>query len=202
MQLVLPLPLRKYTKGLGLVILCSNANNNSYQRSLHFFIQHNMIQIHNNVLWDWQYYVEYSLHSIWIWRILCRITSIPNNIVKDLNNVMGGPYQPIMFIIYSLWINIYLLIIAHIMVTLKYPWPCLCWSLHSLMWWCAHRSCYPSTCFIFLHLTYVTCALNPKILGVQNRSQTKIMCTYFTRYMDLLFSPNRRPIFCGMWQGS
>jgi len=35
------------------------------------------------------------------------------------------PYQPIMFIMYNLRISIYLLIIAHIMVTLEYPWPLL-----------------------------------------------------------------------------
>lgn len=26
---------------------------------------HNVIQIYNNVLWDWQYYAEYSSHSNW-----------------------------------------------------------------------------------------------------------------------------------------
>ena len=41
-------------------------------------LKHNIVQIQNNVIWDWQYYVEYSSHSIcmqdiviptllWIW---------------------------------------------------------------------------------------------------------------------------------------
>ena len=28
---------------------------------------HNIIQIHNNVLWDWPYFIEDFLHSYWIW---------------------------------------------------------------------------------------------------------------------------------------
>ena len=38
---------------------------------------HNIIQIHNNVLWDWQYFVEYSLYGM-----------MDMNIVMDLSNVM------------------------------------------------------------------------------------------------------------------
>ena len=30
----------------------------------HFF--HNIIQIHNRVLWDWRYCVKYSPHSDWM----------------------------------------------------------------------------------------------------------------------------------------
>ena len=50
---------------------------------------HNIIQIHNSVVWDWQYYVVYSSHSawmveystkycqshgtlLWIWIMLCK----------------------------------------------------------------------------------------------------------------------------------
>ena len=27
---------------------------------------HNIIQMHNNVLWDWEYFVQYSSHSAWM----------------------------------------------------------------------------------------------------------------------------------------
>jgi len=30
-------------------------------------LMHNIIQVHNNVLWDWQYYTEYSPHSHRMW---------------------------------------------------------------------------------------------------------------------------------------
>ena len=49
---------------------------------------HNIIQIHNNVLWDWLYFMEYSPHSIWMWRIFYGILLVPQNTVMDLNNVM------------------------------------------------------------------------------------------------------------------
>ena len=48
---------------------------------------HNIIQIHNNVLRDWQYFAQYSSHSNWVWGILCRILSVPQNNVMDPNNV-------------------------------------------------------------------------------------------------------------------
>ena len=57
---------------------------------------HNIIQIHNNVMWDWQYYVECSSHHewrgifhiilsvhiilLWIWILLCEM--IGTSIVK------------------------------------------------------------------------------------------------------------------------
>ena len=50
----------------------------------------NIIQIHNNVLWDWQSSVEYSPYLVWMWRIFHRILSVPHNIVMDLNNVVQG----------------------------------------------------------------------------------------------------------------
>ena len=37
-----------------------------------------MIQIHNGVLWDWQYSAEYSSHLVWMWGIFCRILSMFN----------------------------------------------------------------------------------------------------------------------------
>ena len=49
---------------------------------------HNIIHVHNNVMWDGQYYAKYSSHSVWMWGILCIILSVPHNIVMDLNNVM------------------------------------------------------------------------------------------------------------------
>ena len=53
---------------------------------------HNIVQIHNNVIWDWQYSTKHSPHSVecsdWIWKILCGILSVPRNIVMNLNNVM------------------------------------------------------------------------------------------------------------------
>jgi hypothetical protein len=41
-------------------------------------LPHNIIQIHNNVMWDWQYYVEYST-----WNILYNILSL-HNYVMDM----------------------------------------------------------------------------------------------------------------------
>ena len=48
---------------------------------------HYIIQIHNSVLWNWQYFVEYSPHSIWMWRIFHIILAVPHNIVMDMYNV-------------------------------------------------------------------------------------------------------------------
>ena len=53
--------------------------------------RHNIIQIHNNAIWDWQFFTRYSRkfsHSNWMWRIFCGVLSIPRNIVMDLNDVM------------------------------------------------------------------------------------------------------------------
>ena len=49
---------------------------------------HNIIQIHNNVWWDWQYYVKYSPCPNWMWGIFHRILSFPHSTVMDMNNVM------------------------------------------------------------------------------------------------------------------
>ena len=60
-------------------------------------MMHNIIQIHNNIAWDWQYYMEYSKIPSWsIWRreIFYGIMSIPHNIVMDLNNVMWHQLWP------------------------------------------------------------------------------------------------------------
>jgi hypothetical protein len=54
-----------------------------------FFLHiHNTIEIHNNVMWDWYYFIEYSTHLDWMWGIFCRRLSVSHNIVMDLNNVM------------------------------------------------------------------------------------------------------------------
>ena len=36
-------------------------------------VNHNIIQIHNNVMWDWLSYVEYSSHSYWIFYHIYKI---------------------------------------------------------------------------------------------------------------------------------
>ena len=41
-------------------------------KTLHEQQWHNIIQIHNNVLWDWQYYAEYFSHSYWMWGIFVK----------------------------------------------------------------------------------------------------------------------------------
>ena len=60
---------------------------------------HNIIQIHINVLWDWQYsmkYIKYFCIPI-EWRnmeIFYEMLSIPQNNVMDLNNVMMMGARP------------------------------------------------------------------------------------------------------------
>ena len=36
-------------------------------KQIKIYLSHNIIQIHNNVMWDWQYFIEYSPHSVRIW---------------------------------------------------------------------------------------------------------------------------------------
>ena len=48
---------------------------------------HNIIQIHNSVLQDWQYFVKYSSHSVWMCRIFIIILSIVQNNIMNLNNL-------------------------------------------------------------------------------------------------------------------
>jgi hypothetical protein len=40
----------------------------------------NIIQSHNSVLWDWQYFTEYSPYSLWLWRTFLENDSIMQNI--------------------------------------------------------------------------------------------------------------------------
>ena len=49
----------------------------------------NIIQSHNNILRDWQYFAKYFSHSNWMWRIFVWILSVPQNIVMALNQWMG-----------------------------------------------------------------------------------------------------------------
>ena len=64
---------------------------------------HNIIHIHNIIMWDWQYYVEYSSHSIWMREIFYKILLVPHNIVMDLNNVMQltCPYDNIISVCFK-----------------------------------------------------------------------------------------------------
>ena len=49
---------------------------------------HNIIYIHNIVVQDWQYSAKYFSHSIWMWKMFCRISPVPHNTIMDMNNVM------------------------------------------------------------------------------------------------------------------
>ena len=92
---------RTWLEGLGFWYLFPSVNTccaiHSILLSLHlnevlfcFFYGHNIIWNLNNILWDWQYFSEYSPHSAWMWGIFRRILSVRHNIVLDLNNVMGS----------------------------------------------------------------------------------------------------------------
>ena len=80
-----------------LTTLCSKINTRDVSKGDHvLFVDvnllwiryRNIIQIHSNVPWDWQHSTKYSPHLDWTWGILCRILSIPRNIVMYVNNVM------------------------------------------------------------------------------------------------------------------
>ena len=56
--------------------------------SLCSLLIHNIIRIHNNVLWDYQYYVNiFPIFSLNV-GLFYKLLSIPQNIVMDMNNVM------------------------------------------------------------------------------------------------------------------
>ena len=55
---------------------------------------HNIIHIHNNVQWDWHYYVKRKFIFILNVGIFCIILSVPHSIVMDLYNVMVATYLP------------------------------------------------------------------------------------------------------------
>ena len=57
-------------------------------------MSHDIIQIHNSVMWDWQYSTEHSIYSIWMHgEIFYMIMLVAENIVVHLNNIMhDGTY--------------------------------------------------------------------------------------------------------------
>ena len=46
------------------------------------------MEVHNSVMWDWQYSMEYSSHLEWVWRIFHNILTVSHNTIMGLNNVM------------------------------------------------------------------------------------------------------------------
>ena len=57
-----------------------------YYKSCHR--THDIIHIHNSVMWDWQYLAQNSLHSCWMWGIFHILMLVPHNTVIDLSNVL------------------------------------------------------------------------------------------------------------------
>ena len=49
---------------------------------------HNISMIHNNILWDWQYFMEYSPHLVCMWGWCYIILLVPQNSVIIINNFM------------------------------------------------------------------------------------------------------------------
>ena len=49
---------------------------------------HSIIQIHNNIMWDWQYTTKYSIYSYWLWEKFHMTLSFPHNTIMNLNDVM------------------------------------------------------------------------------------------------------------------
>lgn len=45
----------------------------NFQSWIWKFKKHNIIQVHNDVMWDWPYSTELSPHLVWIWGIFCGI---------------------------------------------------------------------------------------------------------------------------------
>ena len=70
--------------------------------SIHWLKFHNIIQIHNNVMWDWHYSTKYSMdycqshkNLLWIWIMLCLCTLN----MKQLNvDHHGERVHPVSFI--------------------------------------------------------------------------------------------------------
>ena len=69
---------------------------------LHTQIPHSIIQHHNNVMWDWQYYAKifftFNLND----DILCWTLPVPHNIVTNLNNVRLSVEK---YIIHHSWLT-------------------------------------------------------------------------------------------------
>lgn len=52
-------------------------------------IIHIIIWIYNNVLWGPTILCKSNKYSVWMWRLFCRLLSVPQNIAMDLNNIMS-----------------------------------------------------------------------------------------------------------------
>ena len=52
----------------------------------------NIIKIHNNVVWDWQYFVEYSIIQTECKEYFAEYLSVMMNTTMDLNNVKERLY--------------------------------------------------------------------------------------------------------------
>jgi hypothetical protein len=58
----------------------------------------NIIQIHNNGMWDWQYFAEYSHIQAKCGKYSTElIMSVPQNIVMDMNYIMNEPRMVVLF---------------------------------------------------------------------------------------------------------
>ena len=58
---------------------------------------HNIIQSHNNVLRDWQYYTKYSSHSVFMWGVFSRTDNILQNISHihvECENILHNIFSP------------------------------------------------------------------------------------------------------------
>ena len=67
---------------------CAKHGDNTIKTNIIFWYLHNITPTHSSVMWDWQYPTEHSLHSGWMWGILCILLLVPQNTTMDLNNVM------------------------------------------------------------------------------------------------------------------
>ena len=92
---------------------------------------HDIIQICTNVMWDWQYFAKYSPHSNWMWRMFCKILSVPHTIVINLNNVMAfGHWKSF------IWsVLIFLMSRGEL---LRFEMVCWFRSMAGIVWWNLH----------------------------------------------------------------
>ena len=57
---------------------------------------HNIIQTHHNVLWDWQYFVTYSIVQSECEEYFAEYCHLPHNIVMDRNDVLHPIMKPLL----------------------------------------------------------------------------------------------------------
>ena len=50
---------------------------------------HNIIQIHDNVLWDWHYFMEHFSYAVWMWRTFCIMLVVSKKKKKKLWSPVG-----------------------------------------------------------------------------------------------------------------